>query len=116
MLRESRSSLSAVDEAGLPATVETNTYAMNADIGLERATTDSQGSGSNNPHHSAEGATITQPNGPGDRAPGSQQTSPSKPQDSRHGVIILEWSERVLTSQGQRSVTGLIVSHVHTRP
>jgi hypothetical protein len=37
-------------------------------------------------------------------------------QDSRHGVIILEWSERVLTSQGRCPVTGLVVSHVHTQP
>ena len=59
MLRESRRGLSAVDDAGLPGTVEANTYVMNADIDLERATTDSHGSGSNNPHHSAEGATIT---------------------------------------------------------
>jgi hypothetical protein len=37
-------------------------------------------------------------------------------QDSRHGVTILEWSERVLTSQGRCPVTGLVVRHVHTQP
>jgi len=49
------------------------------------------------------------------RGPRSKAGHPHH-QDSRHGVIIRERSERVLTSQGRCPGTGLVVSHVHTQP
>lgn len=39
-----------------------------------------------------------------------------KIQDSRHGVIILEWSARVFDLAEAVPGNGLVVSHMHTQP